>query len=77
MITFKITTTKSGNCPCMNCGEIQPGMKYHPYSVWYKEDNEKRGHNLPVCSKSCGNNLIDHFKSKNAEDASYINFILA
>ena len=50
---IKIKTLKSGNCGCMNCGIRQDGWKAHPYTVWYKSENEKRGHNDPVCSLEC------------------------
>ena len=48
-----IKTQKTGNWTCPNCGKTQPGMKMHPYTVWYKTEDEKRGHNLPVCSMEC------------------------
>ena len=56
---IKIETKKSGNCPCSNCGKVQDGLRLHPYTVWYKEQDEKRGHNLPVCSMDCAKKLAE------------------
>ena len=49
----EIRKTKSGNCGCFCCGKHQDGHKMHPYSVYHRADNEKRGHNDPVCSFEC------------------------
>ena len=54
----KITRTKSGNCGCTFCGRLQEGSKMHPYSVWHREETEKRGHNDPVCSIECAKSLL-------------------
>ena len=56
MKQFKIKQTKTGNCPCRNCGKTQEGLKLHPFTVWWKEENEKRGHQEPMCSIECCNN---------------------
>ena len=49
----EIKVLKSGSCGCANCGRHQDGWRLHPYTVWHKADNEKRGHNDPVCSMEC------------------------
>ena len=49
----KILVKKTGNCGCAYCGKLQDGCKMQPYTVWHKEENEKRGHNEPVCSIEC------------------------
>lgn len=56
---IKIKNTASGNCGCGNCGRYQEGMKNHPFTVWMKKDNEKRGHNIPVCSEKCAKEYIE------------------
>lgn len=56
-----IKHTRSGNCPCMNCGKLQEGLKLHPYTVWHKNPNENRGHNDPVCSLKCAQELSRRF----------------
>lgn len=53
----KIMAKKTGNCPCRNCGKVQDGLKLHPFTVWYKNETEKRGHNAPVCSTECAKEL--------------------
>ena len=50
---IEIRKQTSGNCECFNCGMLQDGHKMHPFTVWHKADNEKRGHNDPVCSMEC------------------------
>jgi hypothetical protein len=57
----KIMAKKTGNCPCMNCGKEQDGRKLHPFTVWHKEEGEKRGHNCPVCSIECANEYSKRF----------------
>jgi hypothetical protein len=57
----KIEVKRTGNCPCVNCGEVQDGYKMHPFNVWHKSINEKRGHNEPVCSIKCANELAKKF----------------
>lgn len=52
-----IKRTISGNCKCMYCGKEQQGRKNQPYTLWHKADNEKRGHNEPVCSLECAEKL--------------------
>ncbi len=54
----KIQNKKSGNCPCINCGKVQEGLKLHPYTVWHKSDNEKRGHQEPACSLECAKKYV-------------------
>ena len=58
MKQFKIKNTSSGNCACRNCGKVQDGLKLQPFTVWWKEENEKRGHNEPMCSVECCKNYI-------------------
>ncbi len=60
LITIK--NKKSGNCKCFNCGKVQEGRKLQPYTVWYKLDNERRGHQLPVCSLQCAEQLVKRYK---------------
>lgn len=45
------------NGGCDNCRKIQDGSNDQPFIVYYKEDNEKRGHNLLACSKECAEEL--------------------
>ena len=54
MTISNIMKKRTGNCPCFYCGKVQPGWKMHPVTVWYKDLNEKHGHNIPVCSEECG-----------------------
>lgn len=58
----QIIKKKSGNCGCMNCNKVQDGYKYHPYSVYHKAENEKRGHYEPVCSIECGKELAKNYQ---------------
>lgn len=53
MTEYKIKNTASGNCECRNCGKTQQGLKLQPFTVWHKEDTERRGHNEPMCSIEC------------------------
>lgn len=62
MKIFKIKATTSGNCSCVFCGKVQDGLKMQPFTVWWKEENEKRGHNEPVCSKECANKYIKKYQ---------------
>ena len=62
MTEYKIKKTSSGNCSCRNCGKDQPGCKLQPWTVWWKEDTEKRGHQEPVCSEECAREYIDRRK---------------
>lgn len=48
----------TGNCGCFNCGKRQEGFKLHPYTVWYKFNDETRGHNCPMCSEECADRFI-------------------
>lgn len=59
MKQFKIKNTSTGNCGCRNCGKFQNGKKQQPFTVWWKEDNEKRGHNEPMCSFDCCEKYIN------------------
>lgn len=61
-MTAKITNKKTGNCPCMNCGKVQEGIKMHPFSVYHKEEDKKRGSYEPVCSVECAQELIKKYK---------------
>lgn len=56
---IQITNKKSGNCPCMNCGKVQEGLKLQPVTLWHKADNEKRGHQEPCCSIECAKQLAE------------------
>lgn len=55
----KILVKSTGNCGCVYCGKVQDGWKNQPYTVWHKEENEKRGHNEPVCSIDCARALAE------------------
>ena len=61
---IQILKKKTGNCGCFNCGRVQDGMKMHPYTVWHKTDDEKRGHNDPVCSIECAKAYADKIKEE-------------
>lgn len=61
---IKIKHTRTGNCKCLNCQKIQEGRKYHPYTVWFKKDDEPRGHNFPVCSLDCAKELAKKFETE-------------
>ena len=52
---FKIKKTRTGNCACVFCGKYTG--EYQPYTLWHKADDEKFGHNEPVCSKECAEKL--------------------
>ena len=41
------------NAGCDVCGKIQEGYKPQPLIIWYRKDNEKRGHNIPICCQEC------------------------
>lgn len=58
MKQFKIKNTSSGNCACRNCGKFQEGNKLQPFTLWWKEETEKRGHQEPMCSIECCENYI-------------------
>ena len=58
MIIAKIQVKRTGNCGCAYCGKVQDGFKLHPFTVWHKRDDEKRGHNEPVCSIDCAKAYI-------------------
>lgn len=47
---------------CGNCGKFQDGGAMQPFIVYYKLDNEKRGHNLLACSEKCARALIESIK---------------
>lgn len=57
---YKIThQNKLGmNGVCWNCGKVQPDRKAQPIALWYKKDNEKRGHNVPFCCMECAETFI-------------------
>lgn len=57
MTEYKIKKKESGNCPCIWCGKYNDG-KMQPYTVWWKLDNEKRGHQEPACSEECAESWI-------------------
>lgn len=52
MTQYKIKKKASGNCPCLNCGKYDDG-KMHPYTLWWKLEYQKRGHQEPMCSEEC------------------------
>lgn len=52
------------NGACAVCGNVQDGWKPHPLVVWHKADNEKRGHNSPVCSRECAEMLTKIMKGE-------------
>lgn len=58
MKQFKIKNTKSGNCACRYCGKYQECDKLQPFTVWWREENEKRGHQEPMCSIECCKDYI-------------------
>ena len=62
MRQYLIKTTKSGNCGCVNCGKLQEGLKMQPLTLYWKEENEKRGHQEPMCSKECCNEYKENNK---------------
>lgn len=55
MMEYKIKKASTGNCSCRNCGKMQPGGKQQPYTVWWKMESERRGHNEPVATLSTNN----------------------
>lgn len=57
---IKIKNNNLGyNGACRNCGKYQKGGdEKQPLIVYYKDDNEKRGHNLPMCSLECAQAYI-------------------
>lgn len=59
MKQFEIRKRISGNCNCTNCDKEQPGRKPQPYTVWWKEETEKRGHQEPMCSEECCREWIE------------------
>lgn len=47
------------NGACRNCGKYQKdGEENQPLIVYHKDDNEKRGHNSPICSLECAQAYI-------------------
>lgn len=58
----EIRKTKSGNCGCFFCGKTQEGLKMHPYTVWHREADQKRGQNDPVCSIECAKSYLAKLK---------------
>ena len=64
MKEYKINTNKSGNCSCGYCGKVQDGRKMQPYTVWWKDENESRGHQEPMCSKECCEKFIEKSKKE-------------
>lgn len=70
LMIIRIKKTKSGNCNCSNCGCIQEGRKLHPYTVWIKKEDERRGHNFPVCSEKCAK----EFAAKSQQEEPFNRF---
>lgn len=60
----RIMKKKTGNCDCWKCGK-SAGDDYQPYTLWYKADDEKRGHNYPVCSTHCAYQLAKEIEGYN------------
>ena len=58
---IKIKKIQTGNCDCVNCGK-SAGNNYQPYTLWHKADDEKRGHNEPVCSMECARELAKDYE---------------
>lgn len=58
---IKIKKIQTGNCDCVNCGK-SAGDGYQPYTLWHKADDEKRGHNEPVCSMECARELAKDYE---------------
>lgn len=58
----KITNRRAGNCPCVNCGRTQEGLKMHPYSVYHKDADKKRGSYEPVCCIECAHEVVKKYK---------------
>ena len=63
-MVIQIRNKATGNCKCKNCGKLQEGWKNHPFTVWHKADDEKRGHNEPVCSIECAEELAEKLKKR-------------
>lgn len=55
----KIKKSRTGNCDCVNCGK--GNGNYQPYTVWHKSEDEKCGHNEPVCSIECAKELAKKY----------------
>lgn len=51
------------NAGCLICGRRQDGWMPHPLVVYHKADNEKRGHNEPICSNECAERLVEKLKT--------------
>lgn len=66
---LEIRHKASGNCGCYACGKVQDGWKNHPYTVYHKDENEKRGHQDPVCSIECAHKQVEYYKKINAHFA--------
>lgn len=56
---FIIKHTKSGNCPCIYCGKLQDENKLQPFTLYWRDETEKRGHNEPMCSFECCESYIN------------------
>ena len=68
MKQFKIKNSTSGNCACRNCGKVQDGLKLQPFTVWWKEETEKRGHQEPMCSIECCEKYIKRKEKQTIAD---------
>lgn len=49
---------------CRVCGKEQEGCKPQPFVVWHIAEGEKRGHNVPVCSRECAEKLAERMKGE-------------
>lgn len=58
MIKKIVKNNKGYNGCCTICDKYQPGCAKQPLLVYYRDDNEKRGHYLVACSQECANKLI-------------------
>lgn len=62
-MTKKVKKNNLGyNGCCDYCGKSQPGRNKQPYIVYYKRDDEKRGHNLIACSNDCVNRILESLR---------------
>jgi hypothetical protein len=46
------------NGACYACGKVQAGSKAQPIALWFKKEEEKRGHNCPFCCIECAKQYI-------------------
>jgi len=69
MLITEILQKSSGNCDCINCGkkaEYRPKPSTYarqPITLRWAIDG-KRGHQEPVCSKKCAEELAEKIKER-------------